>query len=202
MLPRPSLEINGMQRPPKLTIPHCHILNSLEPPIKLPNAPHGHPTPLMEYRVLYQDIRTVGLGTNRVISIDDFPAIERDVVRVDGVCSIGVDGPVSAMGSAVYIDVFEQNIFRVDDSHGPHLALDEAETREEGVGCVGDGESVWTARKITRSTDEIVPDLAVAIEGAIVVAVERDVIAAEEPCGGLHLVAHREGVGEPVGDVF
>ena len=89
----------------------------------------------------------------------------------------------------------------MDDRHGPHLTLHEAQAGEDGVGGIGDGEGVRAARVVALAADEVVPGLAVAVEGAVGVAEEGDVVAAEEPGGGLVLVAHGEGVGEPVLDV-
>lgn len=47
----------------------------------------------------------------------------------------------------------------------------------------------------------IVPHLTVAIEGPHSVAVHVNLVTAEDECRGMVLVAHGEGVLEPVGDV-
>lgn len=61
---------------------------------------------------------------------------------------------------------------------------------------------MWSSGIVGAVADEIVPCLTVAVEGpGERCAVECEVVAADQPGGGLVLVAYGEGGGEPVGDV-
>lgn len=59
----------------------------------------------------------------------------------------------------------------------PHLTLYESQSRESGVACVPDRESLRSMRIIRYSFYEIVPDLSIAIECPAAVAVEADITA-------------------------
>lgn len=85
-------------------------------------------------------------------------------------------------------------------AYAPHLTLHKAQPRERRVDR-RHGQRVRSTGVIRYRACSVIPGLAVAVERAMPVAVEADILATEYPRRRLILVAYWERVGQPVGDV-
>lgn len=83
----------------------------------------------------------------------------------------------------------------------PHLTLQKIESLDNRVGRIPHRDLVRATRIVGRAVDEIIPDLAITIEGAISMPIPMEVVAPELPGSGLVLIAHRQRVVEPVVDI-
>lgn len=85
--------------------------------------------------------------------------------------------------------------------HGPHLTLHESDTLEHAIGNASIGDLVRSPRIVVGSVDELIPRLSVTIQRTIAMTVPMDITTAEKPSTALILVADRQRMIEPVGDV-
>lgn len=83
----------------------------------------------------------------------------------------------------------------------PHLTLHKSQSLKYTIMSLPKRNLMRSPRIITPPINEIIPHLTITIEGPVSMTTETDVPSAEDPGGGLVLVAHREGVVEEVGDV-
>lgn len=182
------------------------VLDAFEVAVVLAYAAHGEAQPGVPVLVLDQDVGAIGFGGDVVVAAVDDPVAEGDVVAVDDVGAVGVQrAEVEAYFlvdvGAVDVDVFEENALAVDYGEGPHLGLHEAGLLDDAVLHTLVGDLVRAAGVVVRSVDEIIPDLAVSIEGAVAETSPVNVLTAEDPSSGLILETNRDGVVEPVIDV-
>lgn len=83
----------------------------------------------------------------------------------------------------------------------PHLTLYESYPFYHGIIRSPDGESMWSARIIGLSVDEIVPVLSVTVKRAVSISIEANLIASEHPCCGLVLISDWNAMVQPVLDI-
>lgn len=100
--------------------------------------------------------------------------------------------------------VLEQIIMRMNNRHGPHLAPQKAHSFHNRICQPIERNLMWSSR-VVRSvwlfSNPFVPVVSVAIKRAFSVAIDLQIISAENEGCRLVLVADREGVIEPVLDV-
>ena len=110
-----------------------------------------------------------GFECDVVVAVVDYESGEGDIGSIDRVCTIGVEvvavSVVFEVG-AVDVDVLHQHFARVDERHRPHLALDELDALHHRIGQAVESDLVWSTWVITNRSVFVVPDLAVAVEGA------------------------------------
>jgi hypothetical protein len=84
----------------------------------------------------------------------------------------------------------------------PHLTLNKPQALDNRVSHTSIGNRVWASGVVVRAIDEVIPHLAVPIQGSLPVTIPCDALSTEQPGTALVLVAHRKGVVEPVLDVL
>jgi len=203
----PGLEVSCVSH----TIVNCDIadgdvLNPLEFAIVLPNAAHRKTEAGVPVLVLDENVGAVGFGRDVIVAAVNHPVAEGDVVGVDNIGAIGIQrGEVESnlllRIRAVHIHVLQQDIFGMNDSHGPHLTLHEAGSLDNAVLHALERDLMRTARVVVGAVDKIIPDLAISVERTDIMARPMDVLTTEDPSGGLVLEANGQRVVEPVWDV-
>ena len=89
----------------------------------------------------------------------------------------------------------------MNDGHSPHLALYKSCLLDDAVLHALEGDLMRSPGIVVGAINEIVPDLAVAIECAVPEAIPMNVLTAKDPSSGLVLETDRQRVVEPVVDV-
>lgn len=126
-----------------------------------------------------------------VSGVVDQDVIEDNVVRVDyGQSPVKMsDVPPEIMGPCRYL---------------PHLTSQEVYPLDNRVPQPIESESMWTTRvvgSVGLLSDPFIPVVAIAIESALPMAVETNIVAAEDEGSGLILISNIQRVGKPVRDV-
>ncbi|KAJ8127842.1 hypothetical protein O1611_g5796 [Lasiodiplodia mahajangana] len=187
-------------------VTNSHVLNRFVSTIVLTDTSQGKPEASVPILVLYENVGAVCLCGDVVVATVDGPVTEGDIVRVDNISSVGVErGEVESdfpLGiSAVDVYVLEQNILRVDDGHCPHLGLDKTRLLNDAIFHARVRDLVRATGVVVGTIDEVIPNLAVAIQSTIAKTSPVDVLTAKNPSSGLVLVTDRQRVIEPVGNV-
>ena len=187
-------------------IANSDVLDVFKFAIVLTDAAHSEAKTSVPVLVLDEDVGTVGLCRDVVIAAINYPVAEGDIVRVNDIGTISVErreveANLLLCVCAVDIHVFEQDILRVNDSHGPHLALHESCFLDDTVLHALKRDLMRSPREIIFAINFVVPNLSIAIECAIPEAVPMDVLAAKYPSSGLVLETDWQRVVEPVVDV-
>lgn len=166
------------------------------------NATHGESLTVVKRTIGNINICGILFHADAIVAVVDCPTEKCDVVGVYGVDAVGVDVgakiAVAVGAGGVDVNVLEENFFGAGDCHGPHLGLEEIEAFDDGVFGVGDEDGMRSAVEVAFAFVVVVPDLAVAVESSMSVAVEVEVLAAEMPGCGLVLEADGHGIREPI----
>lgn len=166
-----------MQRLDAYNLSRSDVFQYLIHTVILADTSQRHPQPVDERRVRDKDISTICFRRDAIIAIDDRHPIKVDIIAVYSVHAVRVPGWTATVRCAVDVDILHQYVLAFEDCHRPHLALHKSQPCENGITTVPDGKSMWPVRIIRHSLHEIVPDLSVAVEGPVAVAVEADVVA-------------------------
>lgn len=141
------------------------------------------------------------VGGKTHVSRSDGPVSKSDVLRIPRVCTVSIDRRPLGRRSRVHVQVGHGHVLRVGDEGVPELALTPGYAVDPDIVGVperqGDGPAVLVALVPVL----IVPDLAVAVEEGLAVALEGDVLPADEPGGRAAGVDDGDTVLQPVGDV-
>ncbi|KAG9967200.1 pectin lyase-like protein, partial [Aureobasidium melanogenum] len=170
-----SLDVGAISHVVGADVASSDIFDDFESVVVLTNAANCDTKTHIEVTVFNQDVGAVGFQGDGIISVSDVPATEGDVVCVDCVRAV---------------DVFEKNVFAVNDGHGPHLRVHETGTQEGAIFGSSDGNLVRSARATPK-----------AIESSISMTIPIDVLSTKQPSRGLVLVANRQRMVEPVRNV-
>ena len=197
----PGLEVDGVGGVVHGQVLGEEVVDVLVFTVVLADRANGEALAAPELAVEHLDVAGVALEGDAVVARGDLPAQKGNVVRVDGVDAVGVERVPLAGRSVVDVDVGELEVLGVGDGHGPHLALHEAHALHHRVGHVAPVDHHRAMRQVALVLGPVVPDLAVAVEGANAVAVPMDVVAAKVPHGALILEANWHGHRQPVVDV-
>jgi hypothetical protein len=190
---RPGLEVGGVAHAVvDSDITNSDILDVFEFAIVLADAAHCEAQTSVPVLVLDEDVGAVGLRGDIIVAAIDYPIAERDVVRVYDVGAIGierreVEADLMLCICAVDIHVLKKDVLRVDDSHGPHLALYKAGLFNDTVFHALERDLMGTAGVVVGAVDEVVPNLTVAIECAVPEAIPVNVLATKDPSSRLIL---------------
>lgn len=84
----PSLNVSTIPHVRDRDVACSQVFDSLKAVVVLPNAADCHSQPCKERTVFYQDVRTVGLERDGVVTTVNVESSKGDVVGVDGVCTI------------------------------------------------------------------------------------------------------------------
>lgn len=84
----------------------------------------------------------------------------------------------------------------------PHLTLNKSQLLNNSVSHTSKGDRVWATGIVVGAVDVVIPHLAIAIKSPVPVSIPGNPLSTEQPGTALVLVAHREGVVEPVLDVL
>lgn len=187
-------------------IANSDVLDVFEFSVVLTDAAHSKTKTGVPILVLDEDVGAVGLCGDIIIAAIDYPVAEGDIVRVDDIGAISVErreveANLLLCICAVDIHVFEYDVLRVNDGHSPHLALYKSCLLDDAVLHALKRDLMRPPGIVVGAINEIVPDLAVAIECAVPEAIPMNVLAAEDPSSGLVLETDRQRVVEPVVDV-
>lgn len=123
LLARPSLNATDVARAVADDIAGSHILHNFEAVEVLADTADGNTLALIESRVFDKDISRVGLGGNTIVAILDGPTAEGNAIGEQSVGSVGVPCWIAIAASGIHIDVFEEDIVRAHDGHGPVYGL-------------------------------------------------------------------------------
>jgi hypothetical protein len=112
----------------------------------------------------------IGFEGDFVVTVVDHPSCELDVGSINRVSSVTIQiHPIVVVlkVGVVDVDVLQQDFARVNECHGPHLALEEFDSLNHGVSETIEGDLVWTARVIANRPVAFVSDLTIAVQGAL-----------------------------------
>jgi hypothetical protein len=85
-----SLNISTVSHVVGANVTGSDVLDGFKGIVVLTDAANGNTEAGVEVTVFNQDVGTVGLHGNRVISVGDIPAAKGDVIRVDYISAIGI----------------------------------------------------------------------------------------------------------------
>jgi len=83
----------------------------------------------------------------------------------------------------------------------PHLTLNKSDPLEERVCSLPHRDGMWSSGIVACPIVEVVPDLPVAVNRAVSMAYEMNIVSSKNPCRGLILVSDWHRVVEPIWDV-
>lgn len=202
ILPRPRLDSSRIPGIHTSNIRRRDIFNNFNLARILSDATHGESLTVVKSAIGNINICGILFHADAIVAVVDCPAEKCDVVGVHGIDAVGVDVgakiAIAVGAGGVDVNVLEENLFGAGDCHGPHLGLEEVEAFDDGVFGVGDEDGMRSAVEVAFAFVVVVPDLAVAVQSSMSVAVEVEVLAAEMPGCGLVLEADGHGVCEPI----
>jgi hypothetical protein len=150
-----SLNISTISHVVGANVASSDVLDRFKYIIVLTNASNGNSEAHIEVAVFDQDVGTVGLHRNGIVSVSDIPATEGNVVCVYNITAVSIKRTKfktnGLVASAVDIDIFEKDVLAIDDGHSPHLRVDESGTKEVAVLSSCDGDLMRSARAISKS---------------------------------------------------
>ena len=192
---RPDLNARTVGSIRHADVVHVNVLDNINFAGILAQRTNTNTMATVADQVLNNDVGAVRLERNAIVAVVDMRVLNDNIVGTVRVPAIRVLSGVLALAAAEDVDVVEYNVGGVGNERVPLRTVSELQ--------IGDGGAFRTnhteengAKDVDVLGVEVVPGLAVSVEGAA--AVDVDVLTAElEESGGV-LVDLLEGVGLPV----
>jgi len=192
---RPDLDARTVRRIRHADVVHVNVLNDIHFAGVLAQRTDTNTVATVTDQVLNNDVGAVGLERNTIVAVVDMRVLNHNVIGAVRVPAIRVLSGVLALAAAEDVDVVEDHVGGVGDERIPLRAVSELQIGDSGTLCTDHTEEDG-AKDVDVLGVEVIPGLAVSIEGAA--AVDVDILAAELEEGGGILVDLLERVGLPV----
>ena len=192
---RPNLDTRTVRSIRHADVVHVDVLNDIHFAGVLAQRTNTNTVATVANQVLNNDVGAVGLERHAIVAVVDMRVLNNNVVGAVRVPAIRVLSGVLALAAAEDVDVVEHHVGGVGNERVPLRAVSELQIRDSGAFRADDTEEDGP-QDVDVLGVEVVPGLAVSVEGAA--AVDVDVFAAELEKGGGILVDLLERVGLPV----